>query len=253
MAPAERWVLGRVRKNGARRFIIEVTGFSMLTSISIVAVVMGLAYGLGDPSVPVALGMAAGVPAFVAPLATMFTVRLTDQIDRASRLLWEAAHTDPLTGVANRRAFFQTLEQGAAARQHVIDIAAVDVDDFKLINDEHGHVTGDRALQQVAAWLCELAGEEGLVARTGGDEFALVMPTDPTQERATREHFELDDRQFSISLGWARCEPEESIDAALRAADEALYGTKRAWRGLPQRERAALHRRGHSTAAGTPS
>ena len=155
----------------------------------------------------------------------LFSVRLAAALDRASHLLWDAAHTDPLTEVANRRAFFEIMERDGIG-DGPLDVAIVDVDEFKALNDQQGHAGGDRALRQVASWLVELAGPRGLVARMGGDEFAVVVPADGDQERPTTATFDHDGMGYSVTLGWERCDTGESVDAALRAADQELYARK---------------------------
>jgi diguanylate cyclase (GGDEF)-like protein len=87
------------------------------------------------------------------------------------------ARTDPLTGLANRTAFVERLD--AALRDpacHPVAVALLDLNDFKDINDTHGHDTGDEVLRQVAARL-SVAVPVGLVARLGGDEFAVFVPS----------------------------------------------------------------------------
>lgn len=95
-----------------------------------------------------------------------------------TRELERLAMEDPLTGLANRRAFQQALEDeltrvraGASAG---ITVLVVDLDQFKIINDRAGHMAGDAMLERIAAQLRQIAGETALVARLGGDEFAII-------------------------------------------------------------------------------
>jgi GGDEF domain-containing protein len=178
--------------------------------------------------------MAVLVPAVVAPPVLVFTVRLAAALDRASHLLWDAAHTDPLTDVANRRAFFDAMDRREELADRPLDIAIVDLDAFKAINDRYGHSGGDLALQQVARWLVVLGGADGLVARMGGDEFALARPADPDGDRPTTERFEHDGMQYSVTLGWARVDAGIALDAALRLADLELYAHKPSVAAAPQ-------------------
>ncbi|GGY94272.1 sensor domain-containing diguanylate cyclase [Shewanella fodinae] len=94
--------------------------------------------------------------------------------------LHQLACTDALTGLANRRAFFETLQklwEQCTATRDPISIVIVDVDHFKLFNDRFGHIQGDRCLQQVAYALQQaLPDEDCLAARYGGEEFALILP-----------------------------------------------------------------------------
>jgi diguanylate cyclase (GGDEF)-like protein len=113
-----------------------------------------------------------------------FTVRSELEREQAhSRALLERlqqqSREDPLTTLANRRAWDEQLQERCAqARTDDTSIAVVllDVDWFKQINDRHGHACGDEALRQVAAVLTQRAPKDSVVARLGGDEFALLLP-----------------------------------------------------------------------------
>ena len=98
--------------------------------------------------------------------------------DRATQALAEQARTDPLTGLLNHQAFWgdaaSELERAARYR-HELTLVYLDVDDFKGINDRHGHPAGDRVLRAVAAVLLDEARASDLVGRTGGDEFAACL------------------------------------------------------------------------------
>lgn len=91
--------------------------------------------------------------------------------------------TDPLTGAANRRGLEAAF--AAADRRVPFTVLVVDVDHFKGVNDRLGHAAGDAALIGLVAALREAAGPGGLVARTGGDEFAVLTPDDPTAVEPT--------------------------------------------------------------------
>ena len=87
--------------------------------------------------------------------------------------------TDPLTGIANHRAFHDQLEEAVAnaeRTQQPLGLIAIDLDRLKEINDVHGHMAGDRVLEAVAAKIAETCGPNDLCARVGGDEFAVVCP-----------------------------------------------------------------------------
>jgi diguanylate cyclase (GGDEF)-like protein len=107
--------------------------------------------------------------------------RLRQQLETARRqlaLLETHADIDPLTDLANRRAFERELARSLAyVKRHGIDVALLylDLDDFKRINDRHGHGAGDAVLRAVASVLGRHVRESDLVARIGGDEFALLL------------------------------------------------------------------------------
>lgn len=222
----ERWVLAQVRRRGVTGFVVQMTLVAVVASVVVVASLMTLLYGADDEYMGTALVMAAFVPAIVAPPVLVFTVRLADRLDIASELLWRSAHTDPLTEVPNRRAYFEALERAGASCDQALDVAILDIDGFKSINDQHGHVAGDRALRHVARWLQDLVGPQGIVARVGGDEFAVLAPVDADRPRPARQVFTHDDLRYSASIGWERCQPGRSPEAALHDADQALYAAK---------------------------
>ena len=102
-------------------------------------------------------------------------------VDRARLFgqLQRRAETDGLTGLLNHRAAFETLDRELAAARKLdepLSIIIVDLDDFKLFNDTHGHLIGDKVLIEVAASLKESARARDYVARYGGDEFLLILP-----------------------------------------------------------------------------
>ncbi len=91
----------------------------------------------------------------------------------------ESAMTDPLTGLFNRRQFHQVLERECArSRRHgsTFSLVLLDVDGFKAVNDEHGHVSGDVALRKIARVIRRGVRDADAACRLGGDEFALVLP-----------------------------------------------------------------------------
>jgi diguanylate cyclase (GGDEF)-like protein/PAS domain S-box-containing protein len=152
--------------------------------------------------------------------------------------LHQRARTDLLTGVLNRSALFEALsvhldpETGRGC-----GVLFCDLDQFKLVNDEHGHATGDRLLVEVAARLQALAGGTDLVARFGGDEFVLVCPAGGPGRLADLAEIVLQQvsRPFpgpagelwvGVSVGVATGRPGEAPDELIARADRAMYGAK---------------------------
>jgi MerR family transcriptional regulator, light-induced transcriptional regulator len=146
------------------------------------------------------------------------------------------AYQDPLTGVANRRAFEEQVAAKVALEEEAI-LVMVDIDHFKQINDRGGHLVGDRVLRTVASLLEATAGEDDSVARLGGDEFALLL-TDLRVIEAARlaERFmrslRADARAAgaTVTCGISRLDGDRR--QALIAADLALYRGKARGGGL---------------------
>jgi diguanylate cyclase len=151
------------------------------------------------------------------------------------------ACTDPLTQLANRRAFDKELKRRAAEFQRRGTLFAVllaDVDHFKKFNDTHGHQAGDEVLRVLAAIMRQTMREMDLVARYGGEEFAAILPAtkiDDAVDAAERvrkavetAQFRFEGRQFriTVSLGVAQAVENEHASLLLRRVDEALYASK---------------------------
>jgi diguanylate cyclase (GGDEF)-like protein len=170
------------------------------------------------------------------------------QLGEAHARLREVSARDGLTGVYNRRhvdAVFATTLAHCLADARPFSLLVADLDHFKRVNDEHGHLAGDDCLRTVAATLGASVGERALVARFGGEEFLVLMPgVDELAARRTAENV----RQriaaqtivvdggatlrLTVSIGIATVPGTVVVtpEALLRRADEALYEAKRAGR-----------------------
>lgn len=163
-------------------------------------------------------------------------------IKKMEARLREEATTDSLTGLFNRRHFMERLRallHAAQRRRQPLSFALCDLDDFKHINDSHGHLVGDQVLQSVAAILHDEIRGEDIVGRYGGDEFYVAFPqVSSTQASACLERirsrvgklrFLEGDQQFSTSMscGIVDLEPSHvNEDLLIEAADQALYRAK---------------------------
>jgi diguanylate cyclase (GGDEF)-like protein len=160
---------------------------------------------------------------------------LSERVEKLVADLREAASTDPLTGLLNRRAFAERFgHELAVARRAGRPFALVllDVDRFKTINDRHGHAAGDATLVALAGALTGAVREVDTVARIGGDEFALLLPdTDDAGVRETAQRVTalVAGRDLpAVSAGCAVYGPDgQTMDDLVRAADVALYAAKR--------------------------
>ncbi len=167
----------------------------------------------------------------------------TRELQEANRKLEELAHTDSLTGLANRREFLSAAEQaiGRARRgDRPLALIVCDIDKFKQVNDVHGHMVGDRVIRHVAEHLFNAVRHIDLVARLGGDEFVVLLPDiglDEARVVAERIRDVLAASPLeiaagvtvraSVSLGIAALEPEdERLEELFLRADRALYAAK---------------------------
>jgi two-component system, cell cycle response regulator len=174
--------------------------------------------------------------------------RYTEQLRSHVQATMELAVTDPLTGLYNRR---YMENQTAALVEHAINrgkalaLLALDVDHFKLVNDENGHAVGDRVLQELASRLKQAIRNIDMICRIGGEEFVIVLPN-TNAEMATR----IADRMrrgisgkpfnvgaangpltVTVSIGVAAVEGQsDTMETILKRADEALYSAKRSGR-----------------------
>ena len=145
--------------------------------------------------------------------------------------------TDPLTGVRNRRALDETLQTRLSMLgryANPFSVAVLDVDHFKQVNDEHGHLEGDRILQDVAHMLELTVRDTDIVARFGGEEFVVVMPETDAEGAiifAERMRIRIEESlPVTISGGIAEAIPGDDSRRLLTRADEALYAAKEAGR-----------------------
>jgi len=157
----------------------------------------------------------------------------------ANATITRIAATDHLTGLANRRSFYESLEKAVSlARRHgsPLALASLDLDGLKRVNDSAGHEAGDEALTSFADLLAALCRTEDLPGRLGGDEFSVLLPgidlggARGLAERvlaAVRACEALARSGVTVSAGVARWTPGELPDDLLRRADEALYAAKR--------------------------
>lgn len=213
------------------------------------ATFVNLAIGL----VPVAaLMLVSGRPAEVAAgtslvVATVFLLRLVLQqhsqlVDLLllQRQMRELAHSDPLTALPNRRAFdLRLAEEIVRAREgRGFSIALLDLNGFKPVNDQHGHAIGDQLLCAIAVRLRRACGKDAMVARQGGDEFAILVPAgSPLLDTSLADHvlaalaapYQVEGRSIRVgaSIGVAAWPADGMASRDLfEVADRALYAAK---------------------------
>lgn len=222
---------------GIRRYVVSVTLLAWIVAVSVDAfnhlILEGsLRIFLHEASITTAVVL--GIAAPIAHSIGRAHLELFKAKNEAERL----GRVDPMTGLANRRAFYEAAEHPGGA---VIALAIADIDRFKRINDRNGHVAGDEVLKRVAALMQEELGDLGLVARIGGEEFALLAaerPSDEMRERLQRFRLRVAEEPTegadgpiyaTVSIGFA-CRRDGDLDAFYAAADKALYVAKSAGR-----------------------
>ena len=207
----------------ARRYHgLAYLAIAVWTTVNVAAVHLVL-----EPAITSHLVMMVLLTAAMAALS-LTTGSAWRRAERQSRLL---AETDPLTAIANRRSFYEKLEQLAAAEAQPFAILMLDLDDFKSLNDEHGHQRGDEILVQVARILRDNVRDQDLLARYGGEEFIVAMPGASIEEaQAVAERLRAavaDSTPTSVSIGCAVRAFGEVPDDVIRRADGLLLGAKK--------------------------
>ena len=161
----------------------------------------------------------------------------------ANRRLQQAALTDALTGLPNRRHLMERMEQEwaiAARNQRPFALMMVDIDAFKQVNDVHGHEVGDQVLSKVAALLRQSARVEDVVGRLGGEEFVVVCPganlamgvrlAERLRQSLAQQMVQVGSvsLQVTVSIGVSQQDSTTvTVDEVMRRADAALYRAKR--------------------------
>lgn len=167
-------------------------------------------------------------------VVSLLVARLELRLRREHRL----SRTDALTGLLNSRAFRESAERllVEASRRRPLTLAYIDLDHFKRVNDRDGHNAGDRLLARIGSLIETSLGSNGIAARIGGDEFAVLLPehdADMARHRlesvrqALLSHPEVAASGVTASIGGiAQSDPESRLDALIRRADVLMYSVK---------------------------
>jgi diguanylate cyclase (GGDEF)-like protein len=167
-----------------------------------------------------------------------------------SEILRNLAMVDPLTGLYNRRFAMQRLASEVARserRGHPLTVLTLDLNEFKQINDIHGHPAGDQVLQEFAAHLNRVIRGSDLAVRLGGDEFLVLLPECTLEqlelvlERLGSLQVDWQGHKISVtfSAGWRQYALGDRPEELLAQADRALYASKRASKEVNQSARSS--------------
>lgn len=225
-------------------WIVATTSYFFSFRTSVLSVLLacsgyGIALYAGDAPLPeLHLAFALATLLVAAVVLTLMRQRLDVVISH----LHELSRTDSLTGLPNRRGFDERLdeelERAMRAGGRPIGLVMLDLDNFKVVNDDHGHQTGDDCLIRFGRILSAESRTSDLAARMGGEEFAVLVPEVESRGEAValanrilgRVHAEYSDEPFelTVSAGVAAF-PEDatSADRLVGSADTALYEAKR--------------------------
>jgi diguanylate cyclase (GGDEF)-like protein len=237
----------------ARSKSVRIASSHVITSCATAAAIL-LFVALGSRVVPAALGGAPALnPGNTLTVAFLLNIAIIlfgwrrskdlkealDAYDAAARLADRNANTDPMTGLANRRELMRAVDAGLAKKSGVFLV--LDLDHFKRVNDLYGHLAGDKVLRLVADAARRAAPADACCARTGGDEFAILLPTANAEGAENIARAILDNLcvpmlvegaqvQVTASIGLASLSNCTDDESALRQSDVALYAAKRAGR-----------------------
>jgi diguanylate cyclase (GGDEF)-like protein len=232
-----------VLKHGARGIVMR----SLFLLVSILAFTQWVNYYLSYDLVGAErianMILSAKITLIVAIPFVFYVVILQARSDLAAQYFRSLSRTDPLTGLLNRRAFLDLLKSRKRRQytgRHESDaLLVIDLDHFKQVNDRFGHEAGDAILRQVAdLFLCNLRNDD-VIARFGGEEFAIALNrvrTGETQQVAQRLRMAVEDHVFlyegeeiriTISIGLARFGAGQKLESALRQADLLTYQSKK--------------------------
>lgn len=225
----------------------------------VIACYLGVVIARDNPGNTAELQVAMVVGTVVAVSAVMTAI--TGELRTMLVRLDEAARTDHLTGLLNRRAFSETFENEVARASRTarpLGVVMLDLDGFKAYNDRHGHPTGDAALRRLSAVLTRTTRSIDHLARVGGEEFAILTPeTGPAGTLAMAERLrraieiEFSERDLLTASFGVATYPENGSDVAqlFAAADAAMYEAKAAGRNRAVASRAKPEPRAPSPSA----
>ena len=187
------------------------------------------------------------IPLVVTPMLVIPLINMNMRLNTLRAEMQALARTDALTGLMNRRAFFEEAVLALSSGSKGVAVMMIDVDKFKTFNDTHGHDAGDAVLAMIANAIAMVTNAVGpasgtCLARIGGEEFALLVTSISSERaeklgaaicahvRASQCHYRGHDLHATVSIGVALGTGAETIEELLKAADTAVYEAKRSGR-----------------------
>jgi diguanylate cyclase (GGDEF)-like protein len=229
-----------LKRFGLTTVVVAITIGSIVLS-AVISAAVHLALGVQMSGLAWAVTLAC--PAVIAPTMSWWAFDLVLKIEIAHEQLRVQSTIDHLTGLFNRRYFMDRLREEIDRNgRHgtPFAVAFIDIDNFKRINDEHGHLSGDEILQQLTRTCAKQVRNVDTLARIGGEEFALLLPqtTAEDAERLVEQlragvaatSAKVGDRliEITVSIGLTSSgRGPLDVNGILRIADEALYAAKR--------------------------
>jgi diguanylate cyclase (GGDEF)-like protein len=234
-----------VRVMGRLGLLYVTAIMTFLSAVLSACIAWLFSFVINVPNYSTHIFLAFVIPFFVTPVFSYLSALSMRDLQRARRKAVDLARLDMLTGLGNRRAFFDaarklTDEPGASHASK--GVLYIDIDHFKSINDRYGHEGGDVVLKHFADLLRSCTRSNDLVARLGGEEFAIhVVDIEPTglaaiangliaRVRTSEIEFAGHRIRYTVSIGGAMGEGAMSIDRLLSLADIQLYEVKHAGR-----------------------
>lgn len=229
-----------IRKQAVALFFLLGHGLFVVFSVLAVLFYKGQAEFNYINSHGVGIGIV--LEGLVLSLIIAYRIKILEKLKTTQAELQIQASTDPLTQLFNRRYFSHAahkLLQQATLAQQPISVSLIDIDNFKKINDTHGHSTGDKAIKHVADVIKAKSRTQDLFARYGGEEFIILMPNTQLNNAlklAERIRTELENAAFkieqdtlnlTISAGIAEIDTQKAnLEEGIKQADKALYKAK---------------------------